>query len=129
MRRKHFVPCDEPGFWGRGPRGRGHGRRGRGWRPAAGQAWEPGPGYGWRRWADAGPMAARAWPEELPEEAPTWGPPPWARGRGLEMEAVPSKETRQAWLEARLARLRAWKDHLEARLAETEEALAAMKIE
>ncbi len=128
MRGKPFAPCYEHNApWARGPRGGRHGRGRRGWSFAAWQATGPGPGHGGRRGRGAGPMGAQAWAEEPLDEAQGWGPPPWARGRGLWMDEMVPEEAQQAWLEARLARLRAWKTHLEARLAETEEALAALK--
>jgi len=114
---------------GRGRRGRG----GRGRRTGFG-GWNQGRRGGYGPWqmveeAPAGfgppPWAPRwgQW-EEIPEvEDASFGPPPWGMGRWMWDETDIPVADQRAWLEARKARLLAWKQHLEARLAETEAAL------
>ena len=106
------------GFYRNAGRGRGRGGYGR-W-----QAMEDAPGYGPPPWAPRW-----GWGEDvaapMPQDA-SFGPPPW--GRGARMWGVDEMEVadRKAWLEARKARLLAWKQHLETRLAETEAELEAL---
>lgn len=122
---------------GFGRRGRGGNRgRGRGMRRGAyADGWEdaPGPRRGWRRgpWNNSDdadfygpPPWAPRWGQEAFPEADGAIPPGWGAGRRW-WEDMTSGESRQAWLEARKARLQAWKQHLEERLAETEAELNA----
>ncbi len=135
MRRKHFYNNEGRGQ-GRG-RGRGRGGNRRGFGPRVG-AWEGagrggwGAGFGpWQDWEEMPrgygppPWAPRwGWNEETPETPDAfYGPPPWSGG-GMWRESEITADSRQAWLQARKARLLAWKQHLDARLAETEAELA-----
>jgi hypothetical protein len=77
-------------------------------------------GYGPPPWAPRW-----GWTEEIPEAPDTFiGPPPWRGSGWMWGEAEARADSRRAWLEARKARLLAWKQHLDARLAETEAELA-----
>ncbi len=122
---------------------RGRGRRGRGGRGRWGGpgGWTQGPrgGYGpWQIYEDAPtdfgppPWAPRwgQWGEapDVPEtENASYGPPPWGMGRWMWDEADINVADRRTWLEARKARLMAWKQHLETRLTETEVELEKLK--
>ena len=107
-------------------RGRGNMRGGRGRGPGA--AFGP-----WAEWEDAPPGAWRrgwgwrAMTPDAPQNADDFfGPPPWAAGR-WQWDADASDDVeRRAWLQARKSRLQAWKQHLDARLAETEAELSQL---
>lgn len=99
------------------------GRKGRGFRGFGRRGW--GRGWGMGRWGwGRGPWTS----DEYPETTETrWGlrgsdvigtPPPWAGFWGGS-EPYMSTEERKSWL-------RAWRDHLKARLAEVEEELRRM---
>ena len=102
----------QEGGWGPGPQGRGFGP-GRGWASD-----EAGPDFGPPPWAPRW-----GWSQEAPEEAPSEGTFPWGRGRWWGATPEISDEEKRVWLEAQKARLRAWQEHLSARLAEIEQAL------
>ena len=128
MHNKRFYN-DEMDCNGRRGRGRRMGRRGYGNRrggygPRAdfideAESFGPPPWAG--RW---GRMAEDADRPESPEGAPEM--PPRGMGHRMWAQADISAEERRAWLQARKARLQAWKQHLDDRLAETEAELAQL---
>lgn len=136
---------------GKGRRGRGCAGGRRGFGPGAWtqtEDWDAAP-RGWRRGSRAGrgpwqdfedapqnfgppPWAAR-WSQmaetaDIPEETEgRFGPRMWGMGRRMWEQADISANERRAWLQARKARLLAWKQHLDQRLAETEAELAKLE--
>jgi len=137
MRNKRYNNHEQ----GKGGRGRGRSRGQCGFGPGA-----------WRQTEDwdatrevlrRGSRVCRGPGQDIEDAPQRCGPPPWAgrwggmaedapgpqrRGTGRRMweQADISAGERRAWLLARKARLQAWKQHLDDRLAETEAELAKL---
>ena len=128
MHNKRFYN-DEMDCRGRRGRGQRMGRRGfggprGGYGPRAGFT-DAAEGFGPPPWAGRwGQIPEDAEVPETTADAP--GPQRRGMGRRMWERADISVEERRAWLLARKARLQAWKQHLDDRLAETDAELAKL---